>query len=315
MKAHLRGLPPTELSTEFLLKPRKYVKLEWEPVRRMLTLRMNIRPVQCFSLAGMGELQAVLDHLDAHPGSIDFFSLVSDVPGVFNFGGDLALFVLLARAKDVESLRMYGRKCLDLVWWMEGAAERGIYTLACVQGDALGGGLEAALPFHNVVAERSAQGGFPEVLFNLFPGMGAWDFVTRRASVRIAQQMIPSGKTYGAPELHELGLVDTVAEDGKGLATVAGIVDSVQPRLRGTLAALRVKSRLAAISRDLLDSTVDEWAAAALTLSDRDLRLMERLARAQLKKVGGDATGGAIDELKKMELEHARAGQAALATT
>ena len=37
-----------------------------------------------------------------------------------------------------------------------------------------GGGLESVLPFHKVIFERSAQAGFPEVLFNLFPGMGAW---------------------------------------------------------------------------------------------------------------------------------------------
>ena len=53
-----------------------------------------------------------------------------------------------------------------------------------VEGDALGGGLESVLPYHKVIFERSAQGGYPEVLFNLFPGMGAWNFTFAKRVLR-----------------------------------------------------------------------------------------------------------------------------------
>lgn len=46
---------------------------------------------------------------------------------------------------------------------------------------------------------------------------------------------------------------------------------------------------------------MNQWAAAAMTLTDRDLRLMERLARAQVRKIGGFGDG-AIEEIKKLEL-------------
>ncbi|MBC7942309.1 MAG: hypothetical protein H7Z19_21575 [Chitinophagaceae bacterium] len=49
---------------------------------------------------------------------------------------------------------------------------------------------------------------------------------------------------------------------------------------------------------------VDMWAESALGLTDRDLRLMERLARAQARKAGG-ADEGAVEEIKRMELENA----------
>ena len=127
--------------------------------------------------------------------------MTSDVPRVFNFGGDLALFVLLVRAGDIDSLKLYGRRCVDLVWWMENAALRGVHTTVLVQGDTLGGGLESVMPFHKVIFERSAQAGFPEVLFNLFPGMGAWNFTIRKAGFAIANEMILSGRLYTADEL------------------------------------------------------------------------------------------------------------------
>jgi DSF synthase len=107
--------------------------------------------------------------------------MASDVRSVFNFGGDLSLFVLLVRARDLDSLKLYARRCVDLVWWLENAAQIGVYTTALVQGDTLGGGLESALLHHNVIFERGAQAGFPEVLFNLFPGMGAWHLAIRKA--------------------------------------------------------------------------------------------------------------------------------------
>jgi len=39
-----------------------------------------------------------------------------------------------------------------------------------------------------------------------------------------------------------------------------------------------------------------------MKLTDRDLRLMERLARAQARKAGG-ADEGAVEEIKRLELE------------
>ena len=156
-----------------LSRPYKYVRLEWSSELSALRVRTCVTPIQCYSLSAMGELQRVLLDVADNAGLVKHFVMTSDVPGVFNFGGDLSLFVLLIRARDHESLRLYGRRCVDLLWWMETAAQLGVHTTVLVQGDTLGGGLESVLPFHKVIFERSAQAGFPEVLFNSFPGMGA----------------------------------------------------------------------------------------------------------------------------------------------
>jgi DSF synthase len=61
---------------------------------------------------------------------------------------------------------------------------------------------------------------------------------------------------------------------------------------------------VAPITLEQLTAVVDQWAESALGLTDRDLRLMERLARAQARKAGG-ADEGAVEEIKRMELENA----------
>lgn len=285
-------------------RPYRTLKLEWEPDLAMLRVRTGVRPIQCYTLAAMTELQFCFDDVAAYPGLVRHLVMSSDVPSVFNFGGDLALFVLLARAGDVDSLKMYGRKCIDLIWWMETADSRGVHTVAMLQGDALGGGLEAALSFHKIIAERNVQAGFPEVLFNLFPGMGAWNFTIRKAGFAVANDMVLSGRLYSAEELLQRGVVDLVVESGEGEAAMMQLVRGVDPRHRGTLAALKARRIAAPIDYADLERIVDDWAHGAVRLTDRDLRLMERLARAQVRKIGG-ADDGAIEEIKRIELEAA----------
>lgn len=289
---------------QLLGRPYKYLRLEWNSELALLRVRTFVKPIQCYSLAGLGEMQRVLDDIAENPGLVRHLVLTSDVTGVFNFGGDLALFVLLVRAQDQDSLRLYGRRCIDLVWWLENAAQRGVHTTVLVQGDTLGGGLESVMPFHKVIFERSAQAGFPEVLFNLFPGMGAWNFTIRKAGFTIANEMILSGRLYTADQLHRRGLVDYVVEDGEGEAAIEQVVRMIDPRLRGTLAALNAQRYAAPITYEALLAIVDQWAETALGLTNRDLRLMERLARAQVRKAGGVGEG-AVEEIKRIELDTA----------
>lgn len=293
------GTPPGQLDRTY-----KYMRLLWNAEFAALTVRIGVKPIQCYSLAAMAELHQVFSDISANPGMVKHFVMASDVPSVFNFGGDLSLFVLLVRARDLDSLKLYARRCVDLVWWLENAAQIGVHTTALVQGDTLGGGLESALLHHNVIFERSAQAGFPEVLFNLFPGMGAWHLAIRKAGMVVATDMILSGQIYTADQLRRRGLVDLVVEDGEGELALEKMVRSVAPRLRGTLAALQARRVAAPITYESLQTVVDLWAVTALTLTDRDLRLMERLARAQVRKVGGSSKG-AVEEIKRMELDTA----------
>lgn len=155
-----------------------------------------------------------------------------------------------------------------------------------------------------MIFERSTSGGFPEELFNLFPGMGAWDFTIRKGGYAVANETILGGRLFTAEELLHRRLVDVVADDGEGAAAIERVVHEVDPRHRGTLAALRAQRLVAPIRCETLTAIVEQWAESAMGLTDRDLRLMERLARAQARKAGG-ADEGAVEALKRMELENA----------
>ena len=88
--------------------------------------------------------------------------LASRIPEIFSLGGDLALFRQCITSGDTHSLRCYAQAAVSLVHSGADAFGGELTTIALVQGQALGGGFEAALAAHVLVAERSAKMAFPE---------------------------------------------------------------------------------------------------------------------------------------------------------
>jgi enoyl-CoA hydratase/carnithine racemase len=75
-----------------------------------------------------------------------------------------------------------------------------------------------------LIAEEDARMGFPEILFNLFPGMGAYSFLSRKVGRRVTEELITSGTIYTARQLYDLGVVDVITPTGTGEAAVESYV-------------------------------------------------------------------------------------------
>jgi DSF synthase len=210
----------------------------------------------------------------------------SRLPRIYNLGGDLAFFAEKIRARDHDGLRRYAYDCVDVGYHMWTGFELPIITIALVQGDALGGGFEGALSFNVIVAERSAKFGLPEILFNLFPGMGAYSFISRKLDSASAERMILSGEIYSAEQLHRMGLIDVLAEDGQGEAAVRDYIARHSKHHSVHCSIRAVRNRVVPLSLAELRDVADVWVDHALTLEEADLRKMERLRAAQDRRLG-----------------------------
>lgn len=217
----------------------------------------------------------------------------SRIPGIFNLGGDLTLFADRIRAKDAAALREYGYRCVEAILGGGGPFSTPVTSVALVQGDALGGGFECALAGDVIIAERSARFGLPEILFNLFPGMGAYSYLSRRLGTLEAERIITSGRVYTAEEMQALGVVDAVAEDGQGEAAVRDWMDRHARRHNAMQALQRVRRRVNPVTLQELKDIVDIWAETAMNVAEADLRKMLRLAQAQEKRLAQAATAAA----------------------
>lgn len=227
-------------------------------------------------------------HSSAHA-PVQYMILASRLAGIYNLGGDLARFQKMIEAGDREGLRHYAHSCVKAQYRRAIRMNLPICTIALVQGDALGGGFEVALSHDIIVAEKSAKFGLPEILFNLFPGMGAYSFLSRRLGGASAERLMTSGRLYSAQDMHEMGVVDVVAEDGAGVAAVSAFIEQHRRASKARMAIARLRDMVTPVTlQEMLDIT-DLWVETALTLEPRDLRKMRHLVAAQDRRSPGTA--------------------------
>lgn len=222
---------------------------------------------------------------DPDKADIDYFVLASSVPGIFSLGGDLDLFKHHIKARDRDALHRYAISCIDCSYTTHSHLNRpSVTSIALVQGQALGGGFESALAANILIAERGCKMGLPEILFNLFPGMGAMTFLGRRVGHQKAEKIILSGKLYLAEELFEIGAIDVLAEPGEGEKAVYEYIRKESKARNGSLALRAAREISQPASYEELIRITEIWVDAALRLSEKDLRMMERLVSRQTGK-------------------------------
>ena len=287
-------------------KTKTQYQTEFEPATGTVWGYFNPRGTACFSLGLLKDIRAHDNELAVNGGRIDFngemqkvnyYVVGSRIPHVFNLGGDLALFVLLIKSRDREALAHYAKLCIDNMYpRIQNYYAQSMVTISMVQGDALGGGFECALSSDVVVAEESTQMGLPEILFNLFPGMGAYSLLARRIGMRAAEELILSGRMLSAKQLHELGVIDVLAKDGEAEITVREWIAKSCKRRNGIQAVLRARQLIQPITREELDAITEVWVDAALRLEDKDLKMMGRIVRSQMRRLEhGNVTDIAAD--------------------
>jgi len=245
----------------------------------------------CFSVALMKEMREFLkrtsDRLTMRASNADagltHVVVASDV-NVYNLGGDLDLFCRLIRERNREHLLAYARLCVEGVHEIHAGLNRNVHTVALVQGDALGGGLELALSCQTIVAESGIGMGFPEVLFDLFPGMGAYSFLCQRVSPRFAEEMMLNGTIYSSDELHRLGVIDVLVPKGEGVQAVHDLIRRNQRISHARTAMNRVRQIRNPVTLTELMQVTEIWVDTAMQLGEKSMRTMERLVRAQQKR-------------------------------
>jgi len=267
-----------------------------DPVHGVATLRMRPTPRPCYTPELLEEIDRFEREVASrvrnsiehnHEPDIRYIVLASDVPDVFNLGGDLNRFTDLIRRGDRQELTNYAHACINVAHRWSVALELPITPIALIQGRALGGGFEAALASHIIIAERGSVCGFPESVFSLYPGMGAASFLMQRVSPGRAERMIRTGKLYSAEELYEMEIVDVLCEKGEGERALRNVIRKYEKQvgMRDFIQLMRQKHNRA--SYDEMKSITEQWVESALKLTENDLKVMERLVRSQNRLTDG----------------------------
>ncbi len=136
-------------------------------------------------------------------------------------------------------------------------------TIAAIEANALGGGLELALACDIRVASENAKLGLPEVRLAVTPGAGGTQRLSRVVGIGRAKELSLTGRIIDAHEAERIGLVSRVVPTGQAKAAAYEIGNEIAQR--GPLAVREVK-RLIDQSADL---TLDDGIKAEVDASER----------------------------------------------
>ncbi len=146
-------------------------------------------------------------------------------------------------------------------------------SIAVVNGSALGGGCELALYCDMVLATEKSTFGQPEIMVGVFPPIAAL-ILPRIIGRKKAMELILSGKTIGAREALEMGLINRIVAEDSLEEEVKGFVDEFA---RHSAAVLRLTKKAA------IEGLCDDV--------EEGLRRIERIYLEELMQTG-DATEG-----------------------
>ena len=143
-------------------------------------------------------------------------------------------------------------------------------TIAAIEGNALGGGLELALACDLRIASERAKLGLPEVRLAVTPGTGGTQRLPRVVGPARAKELIFTGRVLSAAEAERIGLVTEVVPAGRAVARATEIGEEIATF--GPLAVREAKRLIdAAWGRDLETGLADELETSGRIFATDDL--------------------------------------------
>jgi enoyl-CoA hydratase len=228
-------------------------------------LELNNPPLNLVTAELLGELEAALAELeDAAAGDVRVVIVSGRGERAFSAGSDVRAFEqhrgAAGRAHFVREEAAFKR-----------LADLPMPTIAAIEANALGGGLELALACDIRVASERAQLGLPEVRLAVTPGAGGTQRLPRVVGLARAKELTLTGRLIDAREAERIGLVNRVVPAGEARTVAREIAAEIAQR--GPLAVREVKRLIdLAADVDIATGLAAEIEASQLVFNSEDMR-------------------------------------------
>lgn len=167
--------------------------------------QLIIQREQALNAIGFGVMSALEEHLShIETDASARILLLRSAGSHFSAGGDLRAFSDLKTAADAEEMVLRMRRILERIEALP------VISIACVQGDAYGGGFETALAFDQIWLSERARIGFTQARFALTPAWGGFTRLAERVGAEKAMSWLLSQQQVSAEEAEKTGLVECV---------------------------------------------------------------------------------------------------------
>ncbi len=183
-------------------------------------------------------------------------------------------------------------------------------VMALLDGIALGGGVEIALAADTIIATDKGTVGFPETGIGIYPGLGGTQRTTRYIGKELAKYLILTGRTLGAKQALDIGLVEYLVPAEELEAKVQELATGTDVITKSNKPEAELDEKLQAIKTLFSDDNIEKLLTRSDELDEFGLKLAKTVSfkapiavKLSLKLID---QGGPLD-LKdglQMELDH-----------
>ncbi|MGB7494529.1 MAG: enoyl-CoA hydratase/isomerase family protein [Candidatus Acidiferrum sp.] len=192
--------------------------LRWEWRDGVVELTLDREPLNEIGTVMLADLEKFALAIPALAPVTSACIITSARPGGFCAGADLRELyngaLPLPKTKRVSGVRSFLKRIHRV---LNAVDEAPFITFAAVHGLCMGGGLELALACDQIVADKMARFGFPELRLGLIPGFGGIPRLRRDVGNSFIRDLLFTGRTVKAESAHQAGLVAHLAGEGYAL--------------------------------------------------------------------------------------------------
>lgn len=189
--------------------------LRWTWCDGVVELTLDHEPLNEIGTVMLEDLEKFAAAIPKIAPSTSACIITSARPGGFCAGADLKELYYgalpLPKAKRAAGIRSFLRRIHKV---LNAIDEAPFLTFAAIHGLCMGGGLELALVCDQIVADKMARFGFPELRLGLIPGFGGIPRLRRDVGNGFIRDLLFTGRTIKAESAHQAGLVAHVAGEG-----------------------------------------------------------------------------------------------------
>ena len=216
--------------------------------------------LNALNVQALRELDSVLDQVES---AEDIYILIITGAGrAFVAGADISEMVNFSAAQG-KAFGLLGSGVMQRIARFPGP------TIAAVNGYALGGGCELAMSCDIRIGSEHAKFGMPEVGLGITPGFGGTQRLARIAGMSTATELVLTGRTIGAQEALQVGLLNHLYPADEMLARAIELAEVIaskpQVAVRQAKQAIRIGTQM-----DIISALAFEAEAFGLCFSTED---------------------------------------------
>jgi enoyl-CoA hydratase/carnithine racemase len=202
--------------------------LRWEWREGVVELTLDREPLNEIGTVMLADLERFAAAIRALAPVTSACVITSARPAGFCAGADLKELyhgaLPLPKAKRAAGVRSFLKRIHKV---LNAIDEAPFITLAAVHGLCMGGGLELALACDQIVADKIARFGFPELRLGLIPGFGGIPRLRRDVGNSFIRDLLFTGRTVKAESAQQAGLVSHLAGEGYALQVARSMAQQV----------------------------------------------------------------------------------------